>query len=137
MADLYGLRTRDASGVATLDTTITSVRSLKMMQVAGNGAFDQYISIPEIQAQSFVVVDALYDGGEYTSSPQAWYSTGQLQLRQPYTQTWQVMILSLGGELSDDDQLVLRELHGAGCSSRAIRSLGPGRRRQSDLCHHR
>ncbi len=69
MADLYGLRTRDASGVTTLDTTITSVRSLKMMQVAGNGAFDQYISIPEIQAQSFVVVDALYDGGENTSSP--------------------------------------------------------------------
>lgn len=98
MADLYGLRTRDASGVITLDTTITSVRSLKMMQVTGNGEFDQYISIPEIQAQSFVVVDALYDGGENTTSPQAWYSTGQLQLRQPYTRTWQVMILSLGGE---------------------------------------
>ncbi|WJN52144.1 hypothetical protein [Pseudomonas asiatica] len=98
MADLHGIRTRDASGVTTLDTTITSVRSLKMMQVAGNGAFDQYIAIPEIQAQSFVVVDALYDGGENTSSPQAWYSTGQLQLRQPSTLTWQVMILSLGGE---------------------------------------
>ena len=98
MADLYGLRTRDASGAITLDTTITTVRSLKMMQVTGNGEFDQYISIPEIQAQSFVVVDALYDGGENTTSPQAWFSAGQLQLRQPYTRTWQVMILSLGGE---------------------------------------
>ncbi|WP_341796153.1 MULTISPECIES: hypothetical protein [unclassified Pseudomonas] len=98
MADLYGLRTRDAAGAITLDTTITSVRSLKMMQVAGNGAFDQYIAIPEIQAQSFVVVDALFDAGENTFSPQAWYSAGQLQLRQPGTRTWQVMILSQGGE---------------------------------------
>lgn len=98
MAALYGLRTRDASGAITFDTTITPIRSLKMMQVAGNGAFDQYISIPEIKAQSFVVVDALYDGGDATSSPQAWYTPGQLQLRQPYTRTWQVMVLSLGGE---------------------------------------
>ena len=71
MADLYGLRTRDASGVISMDTTITPIRSLKMMQVAGNGAFDQYISIPEIQAASFVVVDALFDAGENTYSPQA------------------------------------------------------------------
>jgi len=98
MADLYGLRTRDASGAITLDTTVTSVRSLKMMQVVGNGAFDQYIAIPEIQAQSFVVVDALYYGGDNTVSPQAWYTPGQLQLRQPGTRTWQVMILSQGGE---------------------------------------
>lgn len=98
MADLYGLRTRDASGVISMDTTITPIRSLKMMQVAGNGAFDQYISIPEIQAASFVVVDALFDAGENTYSPQAWYSTGQLQLRQPRTLSWQVMILSQGGE---------------------------------------
>ena len=98
MVDLYGLRTRDAAGAITLDTTITPIRSLKMMQVAGNGGFDQYISIPEIQAASFVVVDALYDGGDNTWSPPAWATTGQLQLRQPGTQTWQVMILSQGGE---------------------------------------
>ncbi|MNJ22280.1 hypothetical protein D3C77_166480 [compost metagenome] len=98
MAAQYGLRTRDASGVVTLDTTITPIRSLKMMTVTGNGAFDQYISIPEIQAQSFVVVDTLEDRGEYTFSPQAWYSPGQLHLRQPQNLTWQVMILSQGGE---------------------------------------
>jgi len=98
MAVQYGLRTRDASGAVTLDTTITPIRSLKMMQVTGNGAFDQYISIPEIQAQSFVVVDTLQNLGENTSSPQAWYSTGTLQLRQPYSNQWQVMILSQGGE---------------------------------------
>lgn len=62
MADLYGLRTRDAAGAITLDTTITSVRSLKMMQVVGNGQFDQYVSIPEIKAESFVVVDSLQMG---------------------------------------------------------------------------
>lgn len=98
MAVQYGLRTKDASGVVTFDTTITPVRSLKMMQVTGNGAFDQYLAIPEIQAASFVVVDALFDGGENTYSPQAWYSTGQLQLRQAATRQWQVMILSMGGE---------------------------------------
>lgn len=98
MANLYGLRTRDAYGAVTLDTTVTPIRSLKMMQVVGSGAFDQYISIPEIQAQSFVVVDSLQDLGEYTWSPQAWYSTGQLHLRQPQTLAWQVMILSQGGE---------------------------------------
>ncbi|AIL60945.1 hypothetical protein [Pseudomonas alkylphenolica] len=98
MAAQYGLRTRDASGLVTIDTSITPIRSLKMMTVTGNGSFDQYIAVPEIQAQSFVVVDTLEDRGEYTFSPQAWYSTGQLQLRQPQNLTWQVMILSQGGE---------------------------------------
>ncbi|MDH0646231.1 hypothetical protein N5D48_05095 [Pseudomonas sp. GD03858] len=98
MAVQYGLRTRDASGAVTLDTTITPIRSIKMMQVTGSGEFDQYISIPEIQAQSFVVVDSLVNSSEYTFSPQAWYTTGQLHLRQPFDRTWQVMILSQGGE---------------------------------------
>ncbi|WP_256585791.1 MULTISPECIES: hypothetical protein [Pseudomonas] len=84
--------------MVTLDTSITPIRSLKMMTVTGNGEFDQYFSIPEIQAQSFVVVDTLEDRGEYTFSPQAWYSPGQLHLRQPQDRTWQVMILSQGGE---------------------------------------
>ncbi|WP_010226175.1 hypothetical protein [Pseudomonas donghuensis] len=98
MAVQYGMRTRDASGAVTLDTSVTPVRSLKMMTVVGNGAFDQYISIPEIQASSFVVVDTLEDRGNYTFSPAAWWTTGQLQLRQPQNFTWQVMILSQGGE---------------------------------------
>lgn len=98
MTDVYGLRTRDASGAITLDTTITPIRSLKMMQVTGNNAFDQYIAIPEIQAASFVVVDALYASGDNTWSPPAWATQGQLQLRQPGNLTWQVMILSQGGE---------------------------------------
>lgn len=98
MAVVYGLRSRDAAGAITLGTTITPIRSLKMMQVTGNGALDQYISIPEIQAASFVVVDTLADVGTNTYSPQAWYSQGQLQLRRPMTAQWQVMILSQGGE---------------------------------------
>lgn len=97
--DLYGLRTRDASGAVTLDTSVTPIRSLKMMTVVGDGSFDQYIPIPEIQAQSFVVVDTLKDQGQgLTWSPPAWWSAGQLQLRQPRNETWQVMILSQGGE---------------------------------------
>lgn len=98
MAELYGLRAKDAAGVVTMDTTITPIRSLKMLTVTGNGAFDQYFSIPEIKAESFVVVDALFDNGQYTSSPQAWYSEGLLHVRQPQRGTWQVMILSQGGE---------------------------------------
>ncbi|MCG8291983.1 hypothetical protein [Pseudomonas entomophila] len=98
MAAQYGIRTRDASGAVTLDTTVTPIRSLKMMQVVGNGAFDQYIAIPEIKAESFVVVDTLEDAGLFTFSPAAWWTEGQLQLRQPQNKTWQVMILSKGGE---------------------------------------
>ena len=98
MTVFYGLRTRDGSGLVTFDTSITTVRSLKMMQVKGNGSFDQFFSIPEIKAESFVVVDTLENAGEYTYSPQAWFSTGQLQLRRPGSKTWQVMILSQGGE---------------------------------------
>lgn len=98
MATQYGLRTRDASGVVTLDTSVTPVRSLKMLTVSGNGAFDQFISIPEITAGSFVVVDTLTDRGENTYSPAAWYSPGSLQLRQPGVETLQVMIMSRGDE---------------------------------------
>lgn len=94
----YGLRTKDALARVTLDTSVTPIRSLRMMTVTGNGSFDQYFSIPEIQAESFVVVDTLEDRGEFTYSPAAWYSAGTLQLRQPLTTTWQVMILSRGGE---------------------------------------
>ncbi|MBK5002998.1 hypothetical protein IAE37_005274 [Pseudomonas sp. S31] len=95
---LYGLRTRDAAGNVTLDTTVTPIRSLKMMTVTGNGSFEQTFSIPEIKAQSFVVVDALADSGEYTWTPPAFWSAGSLRLRQPGTSTWQVMVLSQGGE---------------------------------------
>jgi hypothetical protein len=98
MAAQYGLRARDAAGVVTLDTTVTPIRSLKLLTVTGNGAFDQYVSIPEIKAQSFVVVDALANNGENTWSPRAWWTDGQLQLRQPSSQAWQVMVLSQGGE---------------------------------------
>ncbi|HGM5580731.1 TPA: hypothetical protein ACKP22_002416 [Pseudomonas putida] len=98
MAVQYSLRTKDASSVVTFDPNITPIRSLKMMQVTGDDSFDQFISIPEIKAQSFVVVDTLEDLGEFTYSPQAYYSAGQLQLRQPRLKTWQVMILSQGGE---------------------------------------
>lgn len=98
MAVQYGLRTKDASNVVTLDTSVTPIRSLKMMTVTGNGEYNQYFSIPEIKASSFVVVDALYDGKGYTWSPQAFWTDGQLHLRAAGARTWQVIILSQGGE---------------------------------------
>ncbi|WP_251962300.1 hypothetical protein [Pseudomonas sp. Marseille-Q5299] len=98
MADVYGLRTKDAAGSITLDTTITPIRSIKMMQVTGNNAFEQTVAIPEVKAESFVVVDTLENAGELTWSPPAFWGTGSLTLRQPQTKTWQVMVLSKGGE---------------------------------------
>lgn len=96
MADVYGLRTKDVSGMVTLDTTVSSIRSVKMLAVTGNGDYNQYFSIPEITANSFVVVDALSTNGGW--SPQAFWSDGLLHLRSAGRQTWQVMILSKGGE---------------------------------------
>jgi hypothetical protein len=98
MTVLYGLRTKDAQAAVTLDTSVTPVRSLKIMTVTGNGDWDQYFSIPEIQAQSFVVVDTLENKGELTDTPDAFWSTGQLHLRRALSKTWLVMILSQGGE---------------------------------------
>lgn len=98
MSGIYGARTKDASGVVTLDTSITPIRSLKMMTVTGDGSYNQYFSIPEIKASSFIVVDALYKAAalDGTWSPQAFWTDGQLHLRAPGTRTWQVMILANG-----------------------------------------
>ncbi|MCW2272363.1 hypothetical protein [Pseudomonas sp. JUb96] len=119
MAVQYGLRTKDASGAITLDTSITPIRSLKMFTVTGNGSLDQYISVPEIKAGSFAVVDTLVDQGENTWTPQAWYSAGTLQLRRPSSLTWQVMVLSQG-------------LEPLGSGSYGIRTLNNGIRTQID-----
>lgn len=95
----YGLRTKDALARVTLDTSIAPIRSIKMLQVTCNGSFEQTFSIPEIKADSFVVVDTLaFDTDDTTWSPQAFWSTGQLIIRRGYTRTWQVMIMSSNGE---------------------------------------
>ncbi|MCE6984777.1 hypothetical protein EI534_46975, partial [Pseudomonas frederiksbergensis] len=69
MAVQYGMRTKDAAGRVTLDTSITSIRSLKMMTITGNGQYNQTLDVPEITAESFVVVDALMDLKENTWTP--------------------------------------------------------------------
>ncbi|QBF29120.1 hypothetical protein EXN22_17785 [Pseudomonas tructae] len=95
MAVQYGFRTRNASGVTTLDTSISTIRSLTMRQVTCNGSFEQNFAIPEITAGSFVVVDTLrFDSTNTTWSPQAWYSPGNLLIRRGESSTWQVSILS-------------------------------------------
>lgn len=92
---LYGARTKDAAGIVTLDTTVTTVRSAYTTQVKGQGnAVDQYFSIPQIKESSFVVVTALSGGLEL---PGAWWTTGQLQLRRPSTGTFNVTILEYNG----------------------------------------
>lgn len=98
MADIYGLRTRDESNRVTLDTSVTPIRSLKMMQVTGDGSYNQYFSVPDIKASSFVVVDSLLGTTGSTWSPQAFWTDGQLHLRGAGTRQWQVMILSNGTE---------------------------------------
>ncbi|MBF4211254.1 hypothetical protein EI533_26560 [Pseudomonas donghuensis] len=98
MAVQYGMRTKDAAGRVTLDTSITSIRSLKMMTITGNGQYNQTLDVPEITAESFVVVDALMDLKENTWTPQAWWTPGQLQLRAAGVTQWQLMILSQGNE---------------------------------------
>lgn len=95
MAVQYGHRTKDASGIVTLDTTIATIRSLYSLRVTCNGSFEQNFAIPEITAGSFVVVDTLkYSSPTTTWSPQAWYSPGNLLIRRGGTETWQVSILA-------------------------------------------
>jgi hypothetical protein len=92
---LYGARTKDAAGVVTLDTTVTTVRSAYTTRVTGRGStVDQYFAIPQIKASSFVVVTPVNPGGEL---PAAWWTTGQLQLRRPSTGTFNVTILEYNG----------------------------------------
>lgn len=91
----YGHRTRDQSGIVTLDTTVAAIRSLNLSRVTCDGSFEQNFAIPEITAGSFVVVDALsYSTPTTTWSPQAWYSPGNLLIRRGGTATWQVSILA-------------------------------------------
>ncbi|BFO04073.1 hypothetical protein KNHN1_24510 [Pseudomonas guariconensis] len=95
MAAQYGARTRDSASIVTLDTTITTVRSAYTTQVKGTGStVDQYFSIPQIKATSFVVVAAPTPGSQL---PAAWWSVGQLQLRRPSTSTFNVTILEYDG----------------------------------------
>ena len=102
MADLYGMRTRDSAGAVSLDTTVTAVRSIYSTQVQGRGStVDQYFSIPQIRADSFVVVTNSVPG---LPIPAAWWSTGQLQLRRPNSQVVNVMVLSYFG-LSNGQEL--------------------------------
>lgn len=91
---IYGVRTRNASGAITLDTSVTALRSIYTLQVTGNGAWDQYFSIPQIKANSFVVVQpATPNAG---SGIEAWWSTGTLHLRRAYSEKWIVKVLSFG-----------------------------------------
>lgn len=94
MAVQYGGRTRDASGVVTLDTSVTALRSIYTTQVQGNGAWDQYFSIPQIKAGSFVIVQS--PNASEIVGVEAWWSPGTLHLRRAYSARWIVRVLSYG-----------------------------------------
>lgn len=94
MAVIYGARTKDASGIITLDTSVTPMRSIYNLQVTGNGAWDQYFSIPQIKANSFVVVQSPVTNS--AAGIEAWWSPGTLHLRRAYSGKWNVKILSYG-----------------------------------------
>ncbi|MDM9593651.1 hypothetical protein QU617_10040 [Pseudomonas guariconensis] len=94
MAAQYGFRTRDASGAITLDTSVTPLRSIYTTQVQGNGAWDQYFSIPQIKAGSFVVVQSPIVN--MSSGVEAWWSPGTLHLRRAQSLKWTVKVLSYG-----------------------------------------
>lgn len=94
MAAIYGARTKDASGAVTLDTFVTPMRSIYTLQVTGNGAWDQYFSIPQIKANSFVVVQSATPNS--AGGVEAWWSTGTLHLRRAYSAKWVVKVLSFG-----------------------------------------
>ena len=61
---------------------------------AGNGAWDQYFSIPQIKAGSFVVVQSPIVN--MSSGVEAWWSPGTLHLRRAQSLKWTVKVLSYG-----------------------------------------
>lgn len=94
MAVQYGFSTKNAAGAVTLDTSVTAIRSVYTTQVIGNGAWDQYFSIPQIKAGSFVVVQSATPN--MASGVEAWWSPGQLHLRRAYSGRWIVKVLTYG-----------------------------------------
>jgi len=96
MAAQYGMRTKNASGVVTLDTTVTSIRSIKTVEITGNGAWDQYFNIPEIKQGSFVVVQSPSPNGY--SGVEAWWSVGRLHLRRAGSGRYSIKIMSYGDD---------------------------------------
>lgn len=79
----YGVRVKDANAVVTLDTTISTIRSLvtKTITVPTSSAIDQYIAMPEITANSFVCVELVNNTDGNLALPAVFWTTGQLQVR--------------------------------------------------------
>lgn len=108
---VYGLRTKDAAGVVTLDTSITTVRSAYTTQVTGGGnAVNQYFQIPQIKADSFVVVTNRTSGRQI---PAAFWTTGQLRLVRPSTETLNVTVLSYDGLTDQTSKYGVRARNGS------------------------
>ncbi|MBF8706132.1 hypothetical protein IR016_04930 [Pseudomonas putida] len=110
MVAIYGARTKDASGVVTLDTSVTPMRSIYNLQVTGNGAWDQYFSIPQIKANSFVVVQS--PTPNTAGGIEAWWSPGTLHLRRAYSGKWNVKILSYGDTQDGETKYGIRTRNG-------------------------
>lgn len=93
----YGARTRNAAGAVTLDTSTMTVRSIvtkKIVVPPITSDFTSFIGMPEITAQSFVCVTLQSQGGEGTSLPAVFWSTGQLRVRRGQGVALNVFILT-------------------------------------------
>ncbi|WP_095093830.1 hypothetical protein [Pseudomonas sp. Irchel 3A5] len=95
--DYYGARTKNAAGVVTLDTSITTIRSIVIRQVTVppiTSDFTSFISMPEIAAQSFVCVTLANQTGEEQTLPSVFWSAGQLRVRRGVGLLLNVFILT-------------------------------------------
>lgn len=80
---LYGVRTKNAAGVVTLDTSTMTIRSIVTKQIVVppiTSNFTSFVSMPEITAQSFVCVTLVSQPSEYTLLPAVFWSVGQLRV---------------------------------------------------------
>jgi len=80
----YGVRVRDASGVDTLNTSTTVIRTLAVKRITVPPLADRffsYVNMPEVTAECFVVASRVDVTGERDTMPGVFWSVGQLQIK--------------------------------------------------------
>ncbi|MNF88134.1 hypothetical protein D3C84_706210 [compost metagenome] len=93
----YGARTKNASGVVTLETSTMTIRSIVTKQVTVppiTSNFTSFIDMPEITAESFVCVTLPNPASENVVLPAVFWSAGQLRVRRGQGMVLNVLILT-------------------------------------------
>lgn len=75
----FGIATWGPDGDVSLNTAQSTVRGLFRTAVTGTGATNQYYSIPQITADSFVAIAPAAGQGQQPL-PAAYWTAGQLRL---------------------------------------------------------